>query len=477
MSVIPGSLQIEDPEQWEGGQVHERYPKMSGVVAEYFVQMIMTAVLGNSAPNMSIVFESGTGSVGKDGSPTGCYASVHNNESDFTFFPVEYPIYDYSKVNPVQVIHEGPLSIVSTYKVEKEHSIVYADLLQSSLRSFDNLVWFVVLVCFSVFTGLLFLRKWVNNLKESTVYISRLPRLFKKYLKPKKSKTGYSTLFETFTHMMGQESTSFDDRSGNVISILMTVGFFLILVFYLNLMSTELVVVTKPKVINNYRDVMNEKNITVGFFAVVYDVNEFEEAEEGTIQEEFWKQFRTSHYIIDNSKDILGAGNFMVSQFPKKESILIVTSMFSEPGLKAMCKLIVGGAPRTYGWLASDPKGKQHTQGLIIRQGLNSDLIIKGQRRLKGLFEGDIIVKAIARSLEVLDFGPLSAGNLSTISEVMRCISKQVNFNCPEVETVNVKNFRYLALVCVLLFFISFTVLIVELVDKIIKKAKASITV
>ena len=369
MSVVPAAVQIEDPKQWEGGQVHERYPKMSGVVAEYFVQMIMTAVLGNSAPNMSIVFESGTGSVGKDGSPTGCYASVHNNESDFTFFPVEYPIYDYSKVNPVQVIHEGPLSIVSTYKVEKEHSIVYADLLQSSLRSFDNLVWFVVLVCFSVFTGLLFLRKWVNNLKESTVYISRLPRLFKKYLKPKKSKTGYSTLFETFTHMMGQESTSFDDRSGNVISVLMTVGFFLILVFYLNLMS-----------------------------------------------------------------------------------------------------------PRTYGWLASDPEGKQHTQGLIMRQGLDSDLIIKGQRRLKGLFEGDMIVKAIARLLEVLDFGPVTSG-ISTVSEVMKCISKQVNFNRPEVETVNVRNFKYLALVCVLLFIISFTVLVVELVDKMIKEVRVSTTV
>ena len=51
-----------------------------------------------------------------------------------------------------------------------------------------------------------------------------------------------------------------------------------------------------------------------------------------------------------------------------------------------------------------------------MRQGLNTDLIIKGQRRLKGLFEGDMILKAVARSLELIDFGPsLMQGFLSPI--------------------------------------------------------------
>ena len=82
--------------------------------------------------------------------------------------------------------------------------------------------------------------------------------------------------------------SSINDRSGKLISIVMTVGFFVIILFYFNCMSTNLVVVTKPRVVNNYRDIMSRKNLDLGrlvFFVITYDIKQFKN---GSMQHDFW---------------------------------------------------------------------------------------------------------------------------------------------------------------------------------------------
>ena len=59
-------------------------------------------------------------------------------------------------------------------------------------------------------------------------------------------------------------------------------------------MSTNLVVMTKPKTINTYQDNINGQNLTVLFYTMTYDAFEFDEAQPETIQEEFWK-FKETH--------------------------------------------------------------------------------------------------------------------------------------------------------------------------------------
>ena len=78
LDLQPGALELDEASKWKAGQVHAEYPKMSGTLSGNG-NLIFKSILGDVAPNISLVFESGTGSVGKDGSPTGCYASVHNN--------------------------------------------------------------------------------------------------------------------------------------------------------------------------------------------------------------------------------------------------------------------------------------------------------------------------------------------------------------------------------------------------------------
>ena len=463
LDAQPGFLELDKPIKWQSRQVHAEYPMLTGVVAG-IADMGLRAALGDVAPNISLVLESGIGSVGKDGSPTGCYASVHNNESDLSVIPVEYPIYDYSKVDPVQVLHEGKLDIVSAYSVEEKFSIVYADLLQSSMKSFDIKLWLLIVMTFFVFSGLLLLRKVCIKMNEDTenqVTLRRAVGLMKE--------TSYALPFETFTHMIGQDCTEFTDRSGNVISLTMTIGFFLILLFYLSLMSTDLVLVTKPHVINNYRDVMDVENGSVGFLAILYDVSEFEQAQPGTIQEEFWEEFHETRYMLDPSGDPYAQGKFF-SKILKQKGFGIMSNLYSQIALEMCCKMwdaLKAGTNlfgKAYGWIASDPEGKQHTQGLIIRQGLKNDLVIRGRRKFKGFFEGSLFSKTFAESLRLMDFGPMMAA--TNYTSIRECMSKEIHYNQPKVEAVTVMNFKYLALICVLLGIVSFGVLFGELVHE-----------
>ena len=64
LNVQPGFIQLEDPFKWNAGQVHDKYPTLSGSMA-IMVNLALTSMLGDSAPNMSLIFESGTGSAGK----------------------------------------------------------------------------------------------------------------------------------------------------------------------------------------------------------------------------------------------------------------------------------------------------------------------------------------------------------------------------------------------------------------------------
>ena len=209
LSVQPGLLQLENPQKWEGGQVYYQFPKTSGSVGIEIADVMFRVMLGNNAPNVSVVSAPLTGSVGKDGSPTGCYGSLHRNESDITFMPIEYPILDYDKVDPVQTVDEGRLSIISTYRNETSMSIEYQDLLFCSLKSFDINVWTVVVLSCFMFAGLLILRKFLDP------------------------KYGSSPLFETFSHFIGQDLTNFEDRPGRLISFTMAARFFLIIVFFI----------------------------------------------------------------------------------------------------------------------------------------------------------------------------------------------------------------------------------------------------
>ena len=121
----------------------------------------------------------------------------------------------------------------------------------------------------------------------------------------------------------------------------------------------------------------------------------------------------------------------------KQKGVIIMTGIVSEVFLELCCKMLDGMKAgtdlfgKTYGWLSSDPEGKQHTRGLIMRQGLNDELIIKGKRRLKGLFEESLHHRALEDSFGSMDLGPMMAQ--TSYSNIRKCMLKQLHYNHLEV--------------------------------------------
>lgn len=272
-----------------------------------------------------------------------------------------------------------------------------------------------------------------------------------KALRTNKKYRSFSATMKMFSHMVGQDSTVFHYGSAKLISIVMTLGFFLIWSFYFNLMSTDLVVVHKPNVISNYRDVINS-NKTVTFFAISSDVKEFETAKEGSIQEEFWEKFKKNYTTVRFGHSIEEITE-MLTKALNGEYVGIMNSLFSNPLVKWTCKMKavvqkdVLPLARIFGWISKVPDGKLHANGSIMRQGIKTEVTRKGKKRVRRLIENAVMQQAILETLERVDVGPMIEGTAS-IADIEKCMSKQVNYNKPEVETVSVENYKCLNVLC-----------------------------
>ena len=407
----------------------------------------MRAILGDQAPNISLVFEPMDN--------FSYYRSLQDNGSDLTLITSGYPILeqDFQKINPVQIIHEGRLNMLSTYKVNDKNDIVYADILTASFKSFDFIVWSAISVAFFVFVGLLMLRRCLNSLKQD---------------KKQGNELKDSPIFETFSHMICQESSDFIDRPGKLISLTMTMGFFFILAYYLNLMCTDLVVETKPPVIKTYRDIIDRKNLTVSFNTGLPDIKEFEEAEEGTIHAQLWVDVRNRTKIVDQNGDPQSGMN-IARMIVKQEAVSMMDSLLGSPIRKMTCQIkyslkeSIPDANRIYSWLASDPEGKQQTRGIIIRQGLRTPLFMKGQRILRGLFEGDILSIGFTMGMDKYIHDLFGKDDFY---ETLKCLSNEVQYNAVKVDVVTLQNFRHLFLIVVFMLIVALFVLIYETVKK-----------
>ena len=173
---------------------------------------------------------------------------------------------------------------------------------------------------------------------------------------------------------------------------------------------------------------------------VSYDTVEFEN-EEGSIQEEFWKRFNETHVILDSTTNSEKGFQFFHSMF-NQSGVPLLGSLFSRPARESFCNFIVAMESPTYLWMTNDPLGKIHTSSLIMRQGLQTNLIIKGKRRLRGLFEGDMLLMIVSKAATTIDLGPMMNGQ-HNFAKTVKCMWKSVNYHQPKVERVNVINFKY----------------------------------
>ena len=450
---VPLFLEIADyKSKWGKGQIRDEFPKFQGSFS-YFVESTLSTFYNKALkPNISVIVENEVGIKKKDGTLTGCYRSIRDNDSDISWVLHQFPTVDYDKVDPYQVVLEYSLKIMSAYHSEVKAKVSFNDFILTSMKSFDSQTWFAVLVMVAAFFGLWMTKRTLFPDKNHVSLRRRIAQ----------------TLWDTLLLFISQESTDYDKFLDRILSILMTLSFFLLTTIYFGLMSTDLVTVAKPSVINSYEDIMNRPNMTPVFVTVFSDIQEFEDAyedDDGSIQAKFWAKYKDKMEMADPRSDPAKLIEMLLEGADLKR-VLIMNGVFIDGARTAACKLKVGYQleKNTYSWISRDPDARMHKKALIMRNGIKQTPHLKVfQRKIKSIFETGILysfMDAVTRN------GLQSSDQLSfpsgPHSQVERCLSDQVVYADAFVDTVVLQNFQFLLALSVVMLTASIIVLLIE---------------
>ena len=451
--TFPTLFEVVDYESaWAGGQIHNELPKFKGSFS-YLTDTTIVPFFKPLRGNFSLIKENEFGTRKKDGALTGCYRSIRDNESDISLVPREFPTIDYDKVDPYQVLMEYSIKIMSAYESKTEADYSFNDFILTSMKSFDRQTWFAVLVMACAFFGL-----WMTKITlfPDNNHVSLRKRIAE-------------ALWDTLLLFISQESSDYYKFLDRLLSVLMTLSFFFLTNIYFGLMSTDLVTVVKPTVINSYQDIMNQPNITLVFSEMIPDTKEFEDAHEdddGSIQAKFWAKYKDTVEMLDpNSAPVKMIG--MMQEALDLKRVLISNGVVIDGARRMMCQLKIGYrlCENVYTWISTDPDARMHKMGWILRNGMKQTRQLRAfRRKIRSMFESGTFhdaLKTVTRngfeSTDQLSFP--SAPH----SKVEKCLSDQVLYADASVDTVVMQNFQFLFALLVVMFSTSTIVLLMEL--------------
>ena len=453
---VPGVLEFVDYESaWAGGQARNEYPQIRGSWSYHF-DTIVVALFKSVKANVSLIIENEIGTEKKNGTLTGCYRSVRDNESDISILATDFPTIDYDKVDPYQVLLEYTIKIMSGYYSKAEADISFNDFILTSIKSFDSQTWFAVLVMVLAFFGLWIIKR---ALFPDDNHVSLRRRIAE-------------ALWDTLLLFISQQSTDYDKFLDRSLSIVMTLSFFFLTKIYFGLMSTDLVSVTKPTVINSYQDIMNRPNITPIFAAAMSDSQEFEDAyedDDDSIQAKFWAMYKDKSEMADTNADP-GKMIGMMQEGADLKRVLIMNGAFIDVVRRAICKVKTGYQlyQNVYTWISKDPNARMHKKAFIMRNGMKLTPQVKYiKRKLRSILETGVFYSFINGVTRV---GLKSSDQFSfpsgPHSQIERCLSDQVVYADAFVDTVVMQNYYLLFTVSVVMLLSSIIILLIEIYCK-----------
>ena len=432
---------------------------------EKTLSLMVDIASGKYSINYTTVQSESIGGIGKDGTMTGCYRSMYENKSDLTMTIIDYPIHDLRRLDPVQIVFEEPAKIISIYHVDPKPSVVYSDILRSSLSSsFTIKTWIIIILAFIVLSVLLWLRGVLfsrNKAINKRMWAARIGKRVKR--KDPKPASLSQAVYQTFCHFIQQETKNFDGFLGSFISILMTICFFFIVTLYLNLMSTDLVVITKPQTIDNYEDIMNfDPPVVPAFNRQFDDTEEFEKADGESVRGRFWKKYKDSYIAGDPYHDFEGVSKIVNGSFQGTQ-VGIMTGLFADGWRRSLCSIKESLLPQqsnAYSWMTQDPTAELHQKGIVVRNGMKKTKFLRGfYLRVRRSFEGGL-TEVMRNDLKQAKLG---LGMEADPRIVRECLSDVLKTNDFQVENVVLPNFKYLFYMCQVMITLAFAQLFREL--------------
>ena len=194
----------------------------------------------------------------------GCVGSLHRNESDIALAVVDYPTRYYETVDPYRLLFEEPLAIVSSY--DYSYCTYEVDILGSAATTFTLDLWFLVLTTFAVATLVWFLGN-------------------------RRQKAKNNSLFQIFSLFMNQGSLIQSSLFSKIFATVLSFGFFLLINYYCDSLTTEMVVAKKPFMFDSLEKIMSKPE-TIPHFVSIFDTFRiFKYAEESTLKKMFWNKY------------------------------------------------------------------------------------------------------------------------------------------------------------------------------------------
>ena len=394
-----------------------------------------------------------------------CLDFIALNESDYMPVPIGFPVpQDFEKVNPFTILLETKMSMVQAYN-RTDHSNIKTDIFTTSITGLNWKVW---LSLFIVLVGLVFLLKTRQRfLKRTFLHRHRLDFRRKKSSNCRDEETSdaFFHVISAFCQQAGKEYNDFF-----LVSITFWIymsSFFVITMHFCNVMSTDMIVVNKPDVVEDY-DELFEKGYTIPTFTKqVTDYKRFEDAVEGSREFMFWENMKKYH-----EKDFFVSpqgSSFIIAlrEMYTRRRLFMITDLLQEAMRATACKMkINANQPRILTYSPVDPWSQRFAKGLVIKKSDNA-IVKRIIRKMRLSIEMGINV----HSLREMAKGILPEDMLPEDPPDMHdCMSETIVLEDPGFQAASLKNLNSLTVLCLILVFVSTVCTILEVVIKKFKK-------
>ena len=289
-------------------------PTFSGAVKKP-LQLAIEALFSGRDWNHTMVEEKEFVGKTDSGILTGCIGSLDRNESDFALTFADYPTEHYENIDPFVVLFEEPLAMVSAYNVT--NGTVRADVLKTSFKSFSMSLWLLLFAVLSIISLVRFM---------SYKIVAR--------------RTNINNMFKVATILLDQTNFQIEGKSSRFFVACVSFGMFVIINYYCNLMSTEMVIPQEPFMLDSLDKVVNYKGTHPVYYSVFNTYRIFKDAPEGSYKKYFWNKYAHLEKSREIFAELTETAN-MVEQLLKasrKERVNISSNLWASLTISISCK-------------------------------------------------------------------------------------------------------------------------------------------
>ena len=394
-----------------------------------------------------------------------CLNNIQLNKTDFVVATVHFPPNaKLTKVRQCQVGGEYSTAITSFYdsKVDSELSVDILD----TFNSFRAEIWFLIPAILSVIGGLMItsaiLKSFTMRFTKKRIFLNR-----KCLLKAKMDRRKIIIILikdhirETFrilwTGLINKDNSLSDpfsrrDQAWSRAILRVSLCFFMFwtIFFFTSMVQTELISVRHPLMINNYRDILDNKGIMPYFIASATDHLSFMEAPRDSEAGKIWT--RVENQAGGYKASLLNGQKFLdalIQTFYQRR--VMITSRERDYAVRSLNykrksifekKMKKKEFHSLRSWTSADPSAKPVLRGFVSNVNFDDRTV---RKRLRSAFE-HAFEKHIHRvvKLDILTLKKLHYVDNSPLDEKYECMGDTIEKPLPTFNVPSVINFKKL---------------------------------